>query len=579
MSIEVIAGFNIAKAEPADIRNVVANATARLALFWVFKGLKVYEIDTGDTYECDVAAATLGGGPPWTADPADWTLWKGTAGDAGAAGAVWYTGAVDPPGGTGVNGDYYLQSADDVTYSKGDVFQKGSGGWGTPIMNLDGAAGLAASAGFYGNINVEDNSLGSPLVIGTTYVKINQFDTDGPANGFTVAHGTDNITCLNDGTYILSASISFSGSANETYTCKPFLNGVAVNGFTSKAYLESSSDKAVLKIEGVISLDNTDVLDLRVKATTGSSNFLMHEGSFQVYSLGALGRDGIVGEYLTVDEGDVTFDGPGGGTKIDEIEALSGITTNNRHVITVINDIRADMSEPSAHEALVGEKTSHMLAWDGVNWHDYGTWKGAPGVQGASLQGVTGPTGNSLQGNPGATGPTGPTGDDATCGAGPPGATGPTGPTGPTGDVGPAGPAGGGMYKLWNPRGVTVRDFTSQEFIPPISTRYSIELSYVYAAFRNDQTVRVRLLRRTSAEGATLVFYNVEKTWTQPVSYTSLAGSRYIQSASFLVNLLVGRPYLLEVSLPNVTGNEVFDDPNTGLVLTPISPFVDAGPI
>jgi hypothetical protein len=58
----------------------------------------------------------------------------GATGAAGAPGSVWYSGAGAPAGGTGVNGDYYLNTAN------GDVYAKSGGTWSV-IDNLTGPAG------------------------------------------------------------------------------------------------------------------------------------------------------------------------------------------------------------------------------------------------------------------------------------------------------------------------------------------------------------------------------------------------------------------------------------------------------
>lgn len=59
---------------------------------------------------------------------------QGPAGAAGAAGSVWYNGTGTPASGTGVNGDYYLNT------TTGDVSKKISGAW-TVQGNIKGPAG------------------------------------------------------------------------------------------------------------------------------------------------------------------------------------------------------------------------------------------------------------------------------------------------------------------------------------------------------------------------------------------------------------------------------------------------------
>lgn len=58
--IETIIGLEIQGFQPADVREVVANETARLSLEFPYKGLKVYQVDT-DTYYKYKGPETAGG--------------------------------------------------------------------------------------------------------------------------------------------------------------------------------------------------------------------------------------------------------------------------------------------------------------------------------------------------------------------------------------------------------------------------------------------------------------------------------------------------------------------------------------
>lgn len=64
----------------------------------------------------------------------------GTDGADGADGALWYTGSADPSGGTGQNGDFYLQTGTGSTGVLGDVWEKASGSWSI-TGNIRGASG------------------------------------------------------------------------------------------------------------------------------------------------------------------------------------------------------------------------------------------------------------------------------------------------------------------------------------------------------------------------------------------------------------------------------------------------------
>lgn len=64
---------------------------------------------------------------------------QGDQGEQGTPGTVWFSGAVDPSGGTGVNGDYYLNTV------SGDVFKKVAGAWALQ-GNIRGPQGAAGSS-------------------------------------------------------------------------------------------------------------------------------------------------------------------------------------------------------------------------------------------------------------------------------------------------------------------------------------------------------------------------------------------------------------------------------------------------
>ena len=63
----------------------------------------------------------------------------------GGGGTAWYSGSGVPSSGTGVNSDFYLNTAN------GDVYKKISGAWGSPIVNLIGPAGAAGATGPIGS--------------------------------------------------------------------------------------------------------------------------------------------------------------------------------------------------------------------------------------------------------------------------------------------------------------------------------------------------------------------------------------------------------------------------------------------
>jgi hypothetical protein len=62
----------------------------------------------------------------------------------GGSGSTWYQGAGAPASGTGVDGDFYLNTAN------GDVYQKAAGAWGAAVGNIAGPQGPQGATGAQG---------------------------------------------------------------------------------------------------------------------------------------------------------------------------------------------------------------------------------------------------------------------------------------------------------------------------------------------------------------------------------------------------------------------------------------------
>ena len=116
----------------------------------------------------------------------------------------------------------------------------------------------------------------------------------------------------------------------------------------------------------------------------------------------------------------------------------SGSTVNNQYIYVVdpAGDIRVDQNTPAG---ISGDKSLHIIGYDGATWKDYGQFTGLQGQIGP--QGVSGPSGPAgVQGEVGPAGATGPQGPQGIQGL--TGDVGPQGIQGLTGDVGPAGVKG-----------------------------------------------------------------------------------------------------------------------------------------
>lgn len=141
----------------------------------------------------------------------------------------------------------------------------------------------------YGGIDMHpsDTPTGGQT-IGTAYTKITQFPHGEHAfsSDISVSAANDNITIARGGIYVVLCQVSFSGSANSTWTGSLFVNGVDQDhiGFTRK--LAAGGDVGSTIGIGLHMINDDDVLDYRVKADAASKNFTLQSGSFFVFRIG-----------------------------------------------------------------------------------------------------------------------------------------------------------------------------------------------------------------------------------------------------------------------------------------------------
>ena len=150
----------------------------------------------------------------------------GSTGAAGTPGSVWYSGAGTPSSGTGINGDYYLNT------SNGDVFLKVSGSWGTRIENLTGPAGtgsgtvtsvsVTSANGFAGTVATASTT--PAISLNTTVTGIlKSTGTTGTPAGISAAANTD-VNALFPSTPINQVYASPSSSTAGTPTFRSLVS-------------------------------------------------------------------------------------------------------------------------------------------------------------------------------------------------------------------------------------------------------------------------------------------------------------------------------------------------------------------
>lgn len=85
---------------------------------------------TGATGAAGAVGPTGAEGPTGAVGPTGAEGPTGATGATGAAGSVWHSGSGAPGAELGVNGDFYINTAN------GDVYKKTDGSWGSPIIDL-----------------------------------------------------------------------------------------------------------------------------------------------------------------------------------------------------------------------------------------------------------------------------------------------------------------------------------------------------------------------------------------------------------------------------------------------------------
>jgi collagen type VII alpha len=106
----------------------------------------------------------------------------GAAGTNGVNGALWLSGSGAPASSLGVDGDYYLNTANS------DVYNKTSGTWAT-VINIQGARGATGAMGPAGTgviTMLNDTYAQSSIPLSTDYKTVSNLSFTAPSNGYVV---------------------------------------------------------------------------------------------------------------------------------------------------------------------------------------------------------------------------------------------------------------------------------------------------------------------------------------------------------------------------------------------------------
>lgn len=245
------------------------------------------------------------------------TYWQtlsliGGSGTNGVNGSTWFNAAGAPSGGTGINGDYYLNT------SNGDVYQKVSGSW-TLIGNIKGATGATGATG----------STGSNGTNGATW-----FQGSGVPSSGTGVNGDFDLNTANgdiyqkiSGTWTLignfkgpAGSAGAAGANGATWS-----SGTAVpsGGNSGDFYFKTDTSDVYKNTSGVWSI----IANIKgATGSTGSTGAAGVNGSTWYENAGVPGSGtGVNGDfYLNISTGDVYQKVSGTWLLIENIKGPAG---------------------------------------------------------------------------------------------------------------------------------------------------------------------------------------------------------------------------------------------------------------
>jgi hypothetical protein len=127
----------------------------------------------------------------------------------------------------------------------------------------------------YGVMSVQGGST-QQTDIGTTPEILTAWNTDGVSSGTTVSSANDYITVGGAGTYMVTCTISFSGTAGSTVTLEIYVyddSGTSwgASGFAIERKIGSTGDVGAAALSGIVALDTSDRVAIYI-ATDGATD-------------------------------------------------------------------------------------------------------------------------------------------------------------------------------------------------------------------------------------------------------------------------------------------------------------------
>ena len=135
----------------------------------------------------------------------------------------------------------------------------------------------------YGGIYVEDGSTAEASTDATPR-RLVKFVSDMPANNTTLAATSGTITCPYAGTYLVSATLSYNGTANKTFVIEVYKDTTATNiKVTSDSHASGEGESTA--VSGLVTLTAGQALSLYHSSTDGGIAFTLTNAQFTAVRL------------------------------------------------------------------------------------------------------------------------------------------------------------------------------------------------------------------------------------------------------------------------------------------------------
>ncbi len=133
----------------------------------------------------------------------------------------------------------------------------------------------------YGEIYVHNGST-TQTSIGTSYVAVTGFATNGESSNTTPTVASDKIALTRTGVYRVTFQVSFSGSPSTTFVFAPHLDGTEIQSCANQRRMNSGGATGSCGATGCFEVTAAGDLDLRVKADDTDKNIVLTYGQLYV---------------------------------------------------------------------------------------------------------------------------------------------------------------------------------------------------------------------------------------------------------------------------------------------------------